>query len=101
MQVVDRTYAPISFSRFAEQHGLVLEINERPTQPGQEDTRYYAKFQRVEVKMPGVLRGTFGNGRTKAAAVRAYADELAGETIVHNAYGPDRREIQCPNTWRR
>jgi len=89
----------VSFDAFADKHGLVMEIRERPGTLG--DGRYYAHFERCEVMDGGCLIGAYGNGATKEAAIADYARTLAGKRIAVDAFGvkQERREIQCPNEW--
>lgn len=99
MIIFDETFPPSSFEQFADAHGLVLEIHERPRSIEGDGMRFYAHFKRAEVKDRGGLLSLNGNGATKQAAIEEYAKRLRGQTLVIGAYTPERREIQCPNEW--
>ena len=96
MRVVDKSFAPMTLEEFADNHGLTLEIHERPRELG---ARYYAYFTDVEVMERGCLVGVYGNGDTKEQAISDYADELLGKRIAIRAGRDDRRNVQCPNEW--
>lgn len=84
-----------SLEAFAEQHGLVMEVRERPKSFGL--ARYLAHFKDVEVMRDGVLVGKFGNGDTPDEAIADYARQIEGHRLAYRAYQPDRREMQVPN----
>lgn len=95
MNIVDNSFPSTSFEEFAEQHGLVMEIRERPASLGLGPAaRYYASFRGAEVS-------AYGNGPTKEAAIADYARQLRGRRLVVGANTDKRREIQCPNEWER
>jgi hypothetical protein len=94
-ELVPRT----TFTKFAETHGLVMEIRERPVTDGGDPMRYYASFEGVEVMDNGCLVGEYGNGASHEDAIDAYARKLRGRRIAVHAMYDDRRDIQCPNEW--
>lgn len=81
--------------RFANEHGLVMEIRERP-RPENDPARFYAFFKHSEIKGDGVLIGEYGNGRTEEEAIRNYAKAISLKTLVLDSYTPERREIEVP-----
>jgi hypothetical protein len=98
MQIVRNLIPTSTLEDFADQHGLVMEINERsalhfPTGCGM---RFYARFAKCEVKDGGILIGASGNGDNEVQSMKNYADQISERLIVIDAYGPNRREIQCP-----
>ena len=99
MNIRDLTFTPTSFEAFADTHGLILELRERPCPLTSWLPRYYASFKDVEVSELGTLVSVHGDGETPEAAIREYARRLLGQRIVLSAYTPTRREIQCPNEW--
>lgn len=80
---------------FARDQGLLMVVRERP-QPVGSPMRFYACFDRAEVVGDGVLIGTFGNGATAEEAIADYTREIALRTLVVDAYGEKRREINVP-----
>jgi hypothetical protein len=87
-------------AKFADQHGLTMQIGERTKTfycgPDFENARFYARFKDCEVADDHVLRGVFGNGSTPERAMDAYAKEISGQKLVVAAYTPQRREIYAP-----
>ena len=53
-------------------------------------------FWGVEVKEGGLLKGSYGTGRTITEAKEDYAKQLCRQVIVKNAMKSDRREFQLP-----
>lgn len=49
------------------------------------------------IKEGCMLRGAYGEGDTPEKAIADYADKIAGELLVQDAYRDTRREIRCPN----
>lgn len=95
MRVERHDVASMTVDEFADQHGLTMQVRERPTAIGAKD-RYYASFSGVEVMGPGVLIGAYGDGATPEEAIQKYAAEIEFKRIAVNAYGPGRREILVP-----
>lgn len=95
----------VSFERFAERHGLTIKVTERPMwawnlrHMQNNDSRFYANFDRCETKNGPFLRSEYGDGPTPEFAVAAYKNNLCGKLLVIDAMKPTRREIQCPNEW--
>lgn len=56
----------------------------------------HVDFRSTEVKNGMMLRGAYGSGETQAEAADDYLKQIAGETLVVNAYGDNRREIKVP-----
>lgn len=90
----------VSLSEFADQHGLVMRVTERPPENAAPSARWYARFDGVEVKEGRVLVGTFGNGYDPESAIADYAGNIAGELLVTDPNGSRRREIRAPKRWR-
>jgi len=58
---------------------------------------YIVSFRSVDVKEgEGCTSSPYGQGKTKTAAKKDYAEELAGQIIVLNPYRYDRLEFQLP-----
>lgn len=92
--------APITFSAWADKHGLSLEVRERSGDFVGSSRHWYALFTDVETAEGGMLCGRFGNGHTPAEAIREYALDIRGRRLVHKAWRPDeRREYVAPTTW--
>lgn len=90
------TIEKTTIEKFADKHGLVMEVHERKRPLG-DLARFYAHFKGVEVKkQPCFLLGEFGNGSTPKNAIADYADKISGELLVVDAMAPDRREILVP-----
>ena len=92
-----------SFSTFADEHWLAMDVTERSGGSPNSSMRFYACFKHSETKRStadGCLAGTYGNGATPDAAIKNYAEKLRGKLLVVNAMSDtERREIQCPNEW--
>src|SRR5206468_11205767 len=77
-----------SLQQLADQFTLNLHVYERDEGP-----RFYAAFENVETKAPGVLVGTYGNGNTPEEAVTDYARQLTDKVLVIRAYQSGRCEV--------
>ncbi len=101
MEIIKEFIDACTFEQFADKHGLVMRIGERPVDGRliQPNARYYASFKGVEVAEGSMLASKSGDGATPEAAIVDYARRLVGKQLVVGAYTPSRREIQCPNEW--
>jgi hypothetical protein len=86
---------PMSLTEFAETYDLTLEVNERPIVKGSR-RKFWVRFKRTEVKDRGLLIGETGDGPSEYVAIVDYVGKIAGRTIVFDAYGSSRQEIQVP-----
>ncbi len=50
----------------------------------------------IDVKDGQMLRGVWGKGDTRKESIEDYCLEIQGQTIVINAFGKDRQEINLP-----
>jgi hypothetical protein len=96
MNTIETDITSGTIEQFASEHGLTMEIGERPL-PADSPSRYYAAFRKCEVMERGLLISEFGNGSTKAEAIAAYARRISMRRIVIDAYSKQRREI---SVWR-
>ena len=91
-----------TLSEFADEHDLVLEVNERSTETLQafrhlsNKDRFYTHFVDSEIKGIGVLISAFGNGETVDEAIEEYRKEISEKTLVVNAGSANRKEIKVP-----
>lgn len=83
---------------FADSYNLVMEVRERHLRPSSPAglKRYYARFEKSEIKEGCILSSTCGNGDTYEEAINNYAKEISGNLLVINATGTLRREIKVP-----
>jgi len=94
-----------TLEEFADEHGLILEINERSPESIAmshigESGRFYARFKGAEEKDGILLKGTFGNGSTELKAVNHYINKISEKLLVINAYNSEtRKEIQTPKLY--
>lgn len=95
MKTIRRTIPAMTIEQFADQHDLTLQIVERKLDVGN-PMRYYACFERAEIKESIFLVGCFGNGVTEQQAIDNYAREIEMRTLVINSTGNDRRQIEVP-----
>lgn len=89
---IERNYLPdpIGIEEFAERHDLTMQVVQRA------NGSFCASFKGSEQKGNRVLIGTSGNGETEGDAIRDYARQISGKTLVFDA-GTDRRlEIDVP-----
>ncbi len=57
------------------------------------NSRFYAMFDRVEIKDNGVLIGAHGNGATPEEAMRDYYNKIVGKRLIYRAMSEEcRRE---------
>lgn len=96
MQIIMNTVSRMTLQGFAEQHNLVMEINERDPNEHPNLPRYYASFEHCEVKGDGVLIGEFGNGETPEEAMENYAKRISNKRLVLLIPGKDRFELKAP-----
>jgi len=86
-----------TLEKFADEHGLILQMYERSKIGYYEKLpRWYCSFAGVEILGDGVLIGASGNGETEQEAMIDYASQLTMQTIVINSYRKDRIEIKVP-----
>lgn len=95
MKTVIEKIPTLTLAEFADRNGLVMEVVER-RRPIGDPSRYYAHFQRVEVREVCLLRGTYGDGSTPEEAIANYAPEISLKIIVVDARMPSRKEIESP-----
>lgn len=95
MRLVIYEQEAVELVRFADQHGLVMEVRER-TFDFKPDMKYYAYFRDVEVKDGSFLRSVTGNGHTHTAAIEDYAKRISNVRLVVGATRDDRREMDTP-----
>jgi hypothetical protein len=95
MNIKENIIENMSIADFAERHGLVMEIKERP-EPLGSPMRFYAHFEHCDVIGDGVLIGTFGDGATKQQAVEDYAKQISLKRIAINALKPQERRLSVP-----
>ena len=97
MKTTINRITPVSIDEFADKHSLEMVVSERSHEMPK-SMRFYAHFKNCEEKTgQGMLRGTFGNGATPTQAIKAYAQEISGKTLVVDAFTEKRREILVPN----
>lgn len=96
MKILEELVKHGTIEEFADNHGLEMSVKERSLPVG-DPTRYYARFQHVDVMGDGVLIGTFGNGATKEEAIAAYAEKISMKTLIFHGNTP--REQRIP-AWR-
>lgn len=91
---IETDYIPeMTIEEFADKHGLVMEVHERPKNIGASD-RYYAHFRRISVVGDGVLSSVFGNGRTPEEAIAAYACQISLQTICDDNVRVEGKDIR-------
>lgn len=96
MKTIRHDIEQTTIEDFAERHGLVMEIHERPKPIG-DPARYYAHFKSAEAREGSCcLIGLFGNGATPEEAVAEYATEISLRTLIIDAMRESRREIRVP-----
>lgn len=96
MQIRMNPVARMTLQEFAEQHNLVMEINERNPNEHPNLLRYYASFECCEVKGDGVLIGEFGDGKTPEDAMEDYTKRISNKVLVFFIPGKDRFELKAP-----
>lgn len=95
MQIEMKTIERMSIEDFADKHGLVMVVNERRIR-SVKLAPFYAHFKNAEVLRGRFLLGTFGDGSTPEEAIKDYALQISRATLVINANGNGRREIDVP-----
>ncbi len=56
------------------------------------NVRWVARFEGGEIKEGCILSSTYGRGKTPRLALRDYAKNITGKTIVFNAYSEKDRD---------
>ena len=95
MQIERKIVEEMTLERFADKHGLVMQVNERPNSIGQK-TRYWANFKSCEVMKKGFLLGEHGDGATEEEAIADYARLISEQLLAVDAFKPSRRNILTP-----
>lgn len=91
---IERAFIETSdIADFADKHGLVMVVNERPTN-GRD--RFYASFRGVEIMDGGCLVGAFSNGATENDAIAAYAERLSLQQIAIFSGMEERTNVRVP-----
>ncbi len=89
--VIKRT----TIEAFAEEHDLVMEVNER--EDGFDKNRkFFACFLSSDTIEGGFLVGAFGDGKTEKEAIEQYARRISGKHLVLDAHNSHRKEIIVP-----
>lgn len=76
----------------------ILNINLVLTYYHNQDNRWSAKLERIEVKDGSILARVYGNGNSPEEAQHNYAERIKGRHVVQNAYAGDRREFNVPDS---
>lgn len=95
MRIEVEEFPRLSIEEFADLHDLVMQVKERCNPPNH-SSRFYANFRSTDVKEGSFLVGEFGNGSTQEEAIQNYAKQIQLKTLVFDAYGSQRKEIQAP-----
>ena len=95
MKIKRHFIAEMSIYKFGAVEGLTMEVHERPHSE-ESHARFYAHFEDAEVKDGSILCGTYGDGRTEREAIHNYAKAISLKTLVIDAMGDKRREVQVP-----
>lgn len=93
---IERVLQPrSSIEQFADQHGLVMEIRERPLDCMRLG-RFIASFKDCEEKGDGVLISAYGNGNTEEEAISDYARRISGKTLALHSTSISRKDVRVP-----
>lgn len=92
METSRREIPTVTIEEFGEKFGLAMKVEERPVPEGS-PSRYYASFDRLEIREEGLLRSTHGNGATPEQAIADYARTITLQPLVFDAWGEGRKEI--------
>jgi hypothetical protein len=84
-----------NIKQFADEHHLTMEVRERSVAL-RHNGRYFASFEKTDVKDGSVLISSYGNGNTPEEAIKNYASQIENKLLVVNAHGPNRKEIWVP-----
>lgn len=95
MKIIETNIPVKSISAFADDHDLVLEINELAT-PLDNPNRYRAQFRDAVVRQSHMLELAAGVGNTKQGAVEDLARAIQMRRLVVDAMTDSRREIEVP-----
>ena len=99
MRIERKPYPEMTLEAFADQHGLVMVIEERAMdswQHGRRLERYMARFKGVEIGRDGILSGAYGNGHSEAEAIEDYRKQISLQLLIQDAWKDTRREIRAP-----
>lgn len=98
MKIIGNKIHQNTLSEFADRHGLVMVVNERP--PNYvgifATNRYYASFENIEVKDENFLTSTYGDGCIPEYAIMDYCSKIRGKLLVFGAYTDKRKEFWAP-----
>ena len=92
MKIVTESVPACTLEEFADKYDLIMIVKERPLPEG-DPSRFYARFEGVEVGGDGTLTTAFGNGATPEDAMAAYAERIYLATLVVDAHKDSRRQI--------
>ncbi len=82
-----------------EELGDIAGVNLIITRYANQENRYTADFEHTEIKEnqdSGILRSTYGNGKTPKCAMSDYAGKISNKWLVINAYSDNRKEFGIP-----
>jgi len=63
-----------------------------------QDSRWTAQIESCEVKENGVLKGSYGDGKTPEEAISDYMNQISGKCLVLRARSDSRREFTVPTS---
>lgn len=83
----------ISINEFADKHGFVMEVHERPKEfwPNR---RFYACFPAIGIVNGFILSSAFGEGSSPEEAIQSYIERISGKRVCIR--GSRSLDIQVP-----
>jgi len=103
MKVIINKVKEQTLEEFADEHGLIMEVNERDNETVEFikkvhgiDDKYYARFKDTLISRPPMLEGTSGNGNTPVEAIRDYKSQISLKILKMQGPGVEDKYIDVP-----
>ena len=71
----------MTLTKFADEHGLEMEVRERGNNPIGSHGRFFAGFRNVWVVEGRMLAGCYGDGVDIDSSIEAYMHAISGKVI--------------------
>ena len=96
MNITENLIPEMTLEKFADEHDLEFEINERNV-PKNDPMRFYVNFKGAWISEPGVFCGASGDGNTKEEAIKNYKNRISNSCLVFHPNCSNEKRIHVPH----